>query len=167
MSLMVERPVVEMDTPFGQVDVIVRSGSEVTLKAGDPHDTNPRGIVVNRVPYRLSLRLLRGEAGWWARSTDCLARLDRERDNKASAAAERRVERELVALVNKWAGGHGGALVEGERANLREWLARADESVRIAQERLREAEADRAEWQARLDALPPPIAAADEVDDTF
>jgi len=164
---MKDRPVVQLDTPWGQVEVHLQDENHVYVVAGHDGNSNPAGIRINRVPYRLSLHLRRAPIGWLPESGGLyysLSRKDRDcLNDKPSLAAVEQLDQGLVPLVAHWVSRNPKKLAEGQAAYLEEQLGRVDEQIQHAEERLREAQADRAKILALMGREPQPAPVAAEV----
>jgi len=151
-----DRPTVHLNTPWGSVQAILNSDTSAYVSAGSEGDANPTGITINRVPYRLQLRLHCGTAGWWGGGLEALSRMD---GRGGSSPAANRALNELLELFAHWARRHSEVLAEAQTAYLERELARMDEYIRVDVDRLREHEGDRSKILAMLGREPetPPL----------
>lgn len=113
----------QFDTPFGPMDFALTSGSHVHISAGSSYDQSPK-IIVNNIPYHVSLHLALNDDGWHPQLEIYMTR---EVGNDASTPARRKAK---AGIMEAWAAfADEQLLIEGELRHLNNEIGKAEEDI--------------------------------------
>jgi pyrroloquinoline quinone (PQQ) biosynthesis protein C len=139
----------ELETPFGPMGFAITQGDHVHISTDQSEN-----VVVNRVPYSISLHLHRQPDGTWTRKDSRDPYMSKAGTmHEYTFSAQEKAYQGIRQAWEEFIARHQDALLEAERGHLNNEIMRADEEVEKAQKTLAEEERKRSELLAREKAL--------------
>lgn len=140
-----------IETPLGVVNYVVNQADHAYLDASGRSEP----LVVNRVPYKVSLHLFLIDGAWKVKNYQDLymSRADRYDAGDASFSAREKTQKILTDAWNEFMKDRQDLLLQGEIHALTDHLQRAEEEFTVLDGKLREARQDIEATQNRLREL--------------
>ena len=132
----------ELETPLGTMYYAITQGNHVFLAAGGSEKLPP--LVVNRVPYSVSLHLhLQPDGAWASRESYDLHMSRKDTFGDASRAAKDKAYEGIRPAWEEFIAGNQALLVDAEGRFLNNEIGKAEEEIEKARDALEKLEAQR------------------------